>query len=183
MTDVTGILEAISRGDADADDLLPLVYEELQQLARSKLRNERNGHSLQATELVHEAYLRLAKGFAVDWDSRGHFFAAAAEAMRRILIEHARQRKTQKRGGDRNQITLLDGYLAKDASPDHILAVDEALQRLEEDDEVAAKIVKLRSFAGLGMDDIASALGIGKATVYRHWNYARAWLIAESDDR
>lgn len=181
MTDVTELLQEIRDGRGSAtDELLPLVYAELQQLAHARLRHEQPGQTLQATALVHEAYLRLVKDVDALWDSKGHFFSAAAEAMRRILIERARRRKTQKHGGDMNPISIDEGLLAIDDSPDHMLALDEALERLEKEDSLAAETVKLRAFAGLSMEDTANALGIAKATAYRHWSYARAWLIAET---
>lgn len=180
MTDITRILQQIDEGDPSlSGELLPLVYEELQQLARAKLSREIPGQTLQATDLVHEAYLRIVGNSRSNWDSRGHFFAAAAEAMRRILIERARRRKAEKHGGGLNRISFADDAFAVEVSPDRMLALDEALNRLASDDQLAAETVKLRAFAGLSMEETAKALGIASATAYRHWSYGRAWLIAE----
>jgi RNA polymerase sigma factor (TIGR02999 family) len=190
MTNVTCILSAIEQGDVHAaDQLLPLVYDELRKLAAQRLARERPGHTLQATALVHEAYLRLvgAEGAPVGWKSRGHFFAAAAEAMRRILVENARRRGRQKRGGSRARAELLETDLAVDDPPDEILEVDEALQRLAAEDPNAAELVKLRYFGGLSVEEAAEALGLSRATAYRHWAYARAWVrcqvLGTSDEK
>jgi RNA polymerase sigma factor (TIGR02999 family) len=186
MADVTQILSQIEQGDARAaEELLLLVYAELRRLAAQKLANERPGQTLDATGLVHEAYLRLfgsdgqADGDPQQWDSRGHFFAAAAEAMRRILIENARRKKRVKHGGDRQRITLLDEDLAIHDSPDELLALDAALTNLALEDSTAAQLVKLRVFTGLSIEQAAEVLGFSRATAYRHWNYARAWLRCE----
>lgn len=180
MNDITRVLKQIEEGDPSlSSELLPLVYAELQQLARARLSREAPGQTLQATDLVHEAYLRLVQDVESTWDSRGHFFAAAAEAMRRILIERARRRKADKHGGGLNRIAFADDAFAAEISPDRMLALDEALDRLAQDDELAAEIVKLRAFAGLNMDEAAKAVGVAPATAYRHWSYGRAWIIAE----
>jgi RNA polymerase sigma factor (TIGR02999 family) len=180
MSEVTRILSAIDHGEPQAaEQLLPLVYQELRRLAQQRLSREKPGQTLQATALVHEAYLRLVgTGDNLHWENRGHFFAAAAEAMRRILIETARRRKRQKRGGGA-RAELLEADLAVDDPPDEILAVDEALARLAAEDAQAAELVKLRYFAGLSVEEAAQALGMSRATAYRHWAYARAWVRCE----
>jgi len=156
---------------------LPLIYDELRKLAARKLWQAKPGQILQATALVHEAYIRLVDGEkAQHWNSRGHFFAAAAEAMRRILVEAARRKKQPRRGGDRRRISLEDGNAVAIERFDDVLAADGALQRLEESDPLAAKLVKLRFFAGLTMPEAAEALGIPLRTAERNWTYARAWL-------
>ena len=181
MTEVTRILAAIEQGDAKAaHDLLPMVYEELRRLAAGKIARELPGQTLQATALVHEAYLRLVDQDRIQrWDSRGHFFAAAAEAMRRILVENARQRGRQKHGGERVRVDLLEADLPVHTRPHEVLAVDEALARLAAEDSQAAELVKLRYFAGLSVEEAAQALGLSRATAYRHWTYARAWVRNE----
>lgn len=181
MSDVTRILNAIERGDAKAtDELLPLVYEELRLLAAQKLSHEPPGQTLQATALVHEAYLRLVGEQRQSWDSRGHFFAAAAEAMRRILVESARRKKTQRKGGDCRRVDLADsGAAAEDLRCDDLLVLDQALEKLSQKDEMKANVVKLRYFAGLTIEQTACSLGISPATAKRYWTYARAWLIRE----
>ena len=182
MTDVTRILNAIERGDAKAtDELLPLVYEELRLLAAQKLSQEKPGQTLQATALVHEAYIRLVGDDSQGWENRGHFFAAAAEAMRRILVENARSKQSLKRGGplrrvDLDRTALADG---SESAADHLIAVDEALERLARQDRVKAELVKLRYFAGLTGKQAARALGISPATADRYWKYARSWLRLE----
>jgi RNA polymerase sigma factor (TIGR02999 family) len=190
MNEVTRILSAIEHGDAHAaEQLLPLVYEELRQLAAQKLAQEKPGQTLQATALVHGAYLRLAASpgrksaeAPQHWDSRGHFFAAAAEAMRRILIERARHKQGEKRGGKRRRVELdaeaLLAAPADDAAED-LLALDEALHEFESEDPVKAKVVKLRYFAGLSLPAAAEALGISTATAKRYWVYARSWLYGK----
>lgn len=179
MTDVTRILSAIEQGDAHAAELLlPLVYDELRRLAAQKLAQEKPGQTLQATALVHEAYVRLV-GQEQCWDSRGHFFAAAAEAMRRILIDRARQKRAEKHGGSRKRLDIDALDLATTATPDQFLAFEEALTKLAQEDTAAAQLVKLRYFAGLTVDEAGKALGISMATAYRHWNYARVWLHSE----
>jgi RNA polymerase sigma factor (TIGR02999 family) len=182
MSDVTRILNAIEGGDAKAtDELLPLVYEELRLLAAQKLSHEVPGQTLQATALVHEAYLRLVGDEPQSWENRGHFFAAAAEAMRRILIDHARQRNAHKRGGDRERVDLGEVLLSDEGGQalDEIMAVDEALRRLEKKDKLKADLVKLRFYAGLTIEQSAQSLGISMTTAKTHWAYARAWLLRE----
>ena len=186
MSDVSRILSAIEQGDAHAaEQLLPLVYDELRKLAAQKLAQEKPGQTLQATALVHEAYLRLvASGDASTprdqhWDSRGHFFAAAAEAMRRILVENARHKQSLKAGGGMTRIDLDRAALAIDSEPDDLLALEEALTLLARDDAAAAELAKLRLFAGLTVDEAAAALGISRTSGFRHWTYARAFLQAE----
>jgi len=177
MADVTRILNAIERGDAEAiNTLLPAVYEELRQMAGRKLVSEDPGHTLQATALVHEAYLRLVGSDGSGWSSRTYFFGAAAEAMRRILVEHARKKKSKKRGGDRHRVDFMSADVMADESPDDLIAMDEALTKFSETDPVKAELVKLRFFAGLSFEQAAELLNISPATVRRHWNYARAWL-------
>ncbi len=181
MHEVTRILSAIEQGDPQAtEQLLPLVYDELRRLAAQRLAQEKPGQTLQATALVHEAYLRLVNtDQAQHWDSRGHFFAAAAEAMRRILVDRARQKRSEKRGGTRQRLNIDAIDLATPATPDQFLAFDEALVKLARGDPAAARLVELRYFAGLTVEDAGKALGLSTATAYRHWNYARAWLHAE----
>jgi RNA polymerase sigma factor (TIGR02999 family) len=181
MSDVTRILSAIEQGDPHAaEQLLPLVYDELRKLAAEKMTEEKLGQTLQATALVHEAYLRLVDTEkAQKWDSRRHFFAAAAEAMRRILIERARRKRTAKHGGQRRQVSLDDVEVAADARADDVLALDEALTRLAAEDPVKAQLVTLRYFAGLSVQQAADALGISRATADRYWAYARTWLYCE----
>jgi RNA polymerase sigma factor (TIGR02999 family) len=183
MSDVTQILSRIESGDsAAAEDLLPLVYDELRKLAAAKLAQEKPGQTLQATALVHDAYLRLVD---VDrpqqWDGRGHFFAAAAEAMRRILIEIARHKQSQKAGGELNRIDLNDAAISLAASPEELLDLDEALTRLIAENPQAGALAKLRLFAGLTVDEAAENLGISRRTGFRQWTYARAFLHAELD--
>ena len=181
MTDVTQILSRIEHGDpSGAEQILPLVYEELRKLAVAKLANERPGQTLQATALVHEAYLRLVDvGRAQHWDSRRHFFAAAAESMRRILVENARRKQRQKHGGGAKRVELGDDLCVTNTSPEQLLAVDEALAKLAEEDAIAAEVVKLRYFTGMSVAEAADALGIHRATANRHWAYARAWVRAD----
>ena len=182
MSDVTRILNAIEGGDAKAtEELLPLVYEELRLLAARKLSQEPPGQTLQATALVHEAYLRLVGGEPRTWENRGHFFVAAAEAMRRILVENARRKKRLKRGGDHQRISLDDDALSVEVKIpiDELLDLDEALDRLAKQDEMKANLVKLRCFAGLTAEEAAQALGVSSSTADEHWAYARAWLRLE----
>ena len=181
MSDVTHILSSIESGDpAAAELLLPLVYEELRKLAAQRLAQEQSSHTLQATALVHEAYIRLVDvEKAQHWKSRGHFFAAAAEAMRRIVIDSARRKASLKRGGNLQRAALDQIEIATSELPDKLLAVDEALIRLAQHDPVKAKLVELRFFAGLTIDEAALAMGISAATANRYWAYARAWLQAE----
>lgn len=179
MSEVTQILSSIQQGDPKAaDELLPLVYAELRRLAKAKFANEKPGLTLQATELVHEAFIRLV-GQETDWDSRRHFFSAAAEAMRRILIERARSRKTQKRGGNFERMDVDPGQLVADERDDELLEVNEALSRLAEVDVTKAELVKLRYFAGMTIPEAAQALGIGVSTAEKYWTYAKCWLRAE----
>jgi RNA polymerase sigma factor (TIGR02999 family) len=178
MSEVTRILSDIEHGEPQAaSQLLPLVYEELRKLAAQKLAQEKPGQTLQATALIHEAYLRLVDvDKAQHWNSRGHFFAAAAEAMRRILVENARRKRRPKHGGGRKRLDLADadpGYLA---NSDEILAVDDALEQLAAEDPQAARLVQLRYFGGLSVEEAAQLLGIARSTAYEHWAYARASL-------
>jgi RNA polymerase sigma factor (TIGR02999 family) len=181
MNAVTRILSAIEQGDPHAaEQLLPLVYEELRKLAAQKLAQEAPGQTLQATALVHEAYLRLVDvEKARHWDSRGHFFAAAAEAMRRVLIDNARRRRSQRRGGGGERRTLEGLEAAAPASDDELLAVNDALERLQQVDPPKAELVKLRYFGGLTIPEAAKVLGISVTTANRYWAYARAWLHEE----
>jgi RNA polymerase sigma factor (TIGR02999 family) len=179
VTDITRVLQAIEEGDGRAiDQLLPAVYEELRQLAARKLAREKPGHTLQPTALVHEAYLRLVGQEGANWKSRTHFFAAVAEAMRRILIENARRKHRLKRQGDRRQTALEPENLTVDDPPADILALDEALTRLAEKEPAVADLVKLRYFAGLTIEEAAEVIGIAPRTAHRYWSYARAWLFA-----
>lgn len=182
MRDVTRILSAIEKGDAKAaDELLPLVYEELRLLAVQKMANEQPGQTLQATALVHEAYLRLAGSESQHWDSRGHFYVAAAEAMRRILIDNARRKKSLRRGGAHKRVEFDTAILKSEKSDekDALIALDEALQKLTESDPVKADLVKLRYFAGLTIEEAAGILGISTATADRYWDYSKSWLRVE----
>jgi RNA polymerase sigma factor (TIGR02999 family) len=186
MTEVTRILSALEQGEPRAaEQLLPLVYDELRRLAAQKLAQERPGQTLQETALVHEAYVRLvgsgetAAGREPRWDGRGHFFAAAAEAMRRILIDRAREKRSQKRGGGRKRLDIDAADLAAHANPDQLLALDDALTKLSREDPAAARLVELRYFAGLTVEDAGKYLGMSTAAAYRHWKYARAWLHSE----
>jgi RNA polymerase sigma factor (TIGR02999 family) len=176
----TRILEAIQRGEPKgADELLPIVYDELRRLAARKLSDEKPGQTLQATALVHEAYIRLVGSGDPGWKGRGHFFGAAAEAMRRILVERARSKGRIKRGGDRRRVDIDPGLLASEDRPDELLALDEALTRLAAQDGPKAEVVKLHFFGGLTLPETARALGISLATAERRWSYARAWLRVE----
>ena len=183
MSDVTRILSAIEQGDPQAaEQLLPLVYDELRKLAAQKLAQEKPGQTLQATALVHEAYLRLVDvQKAQHWNSRGHFFAAAAEAIRRILVENARRKGRQKHGGDRRRVDLDAAVTVADPADD-LLALDEALGRLAAVDALAAKLVTLRYFSGLTMSAAADALGISLRSAERNWTYAKSWLHRELSD-
>ena len=177
MSDVTRILNAIDQGDQRAvDALLPLVYEELRVLASQKLYRELPGQTLQATALVHEAYIRLVGGEAPSFENRRHFFGAAAEAMRRILVETARHKKRQKRGGSNKRMELNDACLAVESAPDTLLIFDEALTRLSQIDDEAAKLVRLSFYGGLTLQQGADLLGISRRTAFRYWAFARAWL-------
>jgi RNA polymerase sigma factor (TIGR02999 family) len=181
MSDVTRILSAIEQGNGQAaEQLLPLVYDELRKLAAAKLAHEKPGQTLQATALVHEVYVRLVDVKQTQrWDSRGHFFAAAAEAMRRILIDRARRKQRPKHGGDRKRIDFDSAFPATSAAPDALLAMDDALAKLAEEAPEKAEIVHLRHYAGLTLAEAAELKGISLATAKRHWAYARAWLYNE----
>jgi RNA polymerase sigma factor (TIGR02999 family) len=177
MSDVTRILSAVGRGDARAaEELLPLVYDELRKLAAQRLAREAPGQTLQATALVHEAYLRLVGAQDPGWSGRGHFFAAAAEAMRRILVNRARDKRRLKRGG-RERVEVEDVAIAEEAGALDILALDEALDGLAREEPACAELVKLRFFAGLTQEESARALGVTRRTADRYWAFARAWLL------
>lgn len=187
MSEVTRILSAIEQGDSHAaEQLLPMVYDELRKLAAVKLAEEKPGQTLQATALVHEAYLRLVTSAnapsqggtkeGLRWDSRGHFFAAAAEAMRRILVNRARDHKRLKRGGSWKRVDLDRLAIVEDASDDDLIAIDDALERLAGEHQTAADLVKLRFFTGLTLEEAANALGLARRTADRYWAFARAWL-------
>jgi RNA polymerase sigma factor (TIGR02999 family) len=184
MADVTQLLDAAATGDPRAAaELLPLVYAELRKLAAERLAGEQPGQTLQPTALVHEAYLRLVGGLAPrDWNGRGHFFAAAAEAMRRILVDAARRKKAAVHGGGRVRVDLDRVEVTSDLPPDRLLALDEALDRLGRQDPVAGRLVQLKYFAGLSVEQAADALGLSRATAYRHWTFARAWLVCQLID-
>ena len=182
MSDVTRILAAIEHGDIRAvDELFPLVYQELRQLAAQRMSREKPGQTLQATALVHEAYLRLVGGEEQHWSGRGHFFSAAAEAMRRILIEKARRKQSLKHGGNRKRLDLNEAVLIddEDTPSEDLIALDEALEKLSQKDKVKAELVKLRYFAGLTIEQAANILGISRSTADEHWAYARSWLRME----
>jgi RNA polymerase sigma factor (TIGR02999 family) len=186
MTDVTRILSAIEQGDSHAaEQLLPLVYGELRKLAAQKLAHEKPGQTLEATALVHEAYLRLVanpgreSGEEPRWNTRGHFFAAAAEAMRRILVEQARRKQADKHGGGRLRVDLPEDLAAPEVRSDELVALDEALTRLEGHDPDAARLVKLRYFAGLSHQEAAEALGVSRGAADRLWALGRAWLFRQ----
>ena len=185
QSEVTLLLSRIDNGDAAAaDELLPILYDELRKVAARKLGSENQGHTLQATALVHEAYMRLVGGGnPTHWNSRGHFFAAAAEAMRRILVDHARKKKTRKRGGDLFRSELPDELIADSNDAEKLLAMEKALSRFEVEEPQKAKLVKLRFFAGLTIAQSAMALGVSETTADRHWAYARAWLQKEMKAR
>jgi RNA polymerase sigma factor (TIGR02999 family) len=178
MSDITQILSAIEQGDAHASSqLLPLVYDELRRLAAARLAHENPGQTLDATALVHEAYVRLVgEENEQRWNSRGHFFAAAAEAMRRILVENARRKRRIKHGGDRERAEIDLTSLATRMSSEEMLALNEALEMLQEHDPVKARLVTLRYFGGMTIEQAAQALGISRVTAHRYWTYARAWL-------
>jgi RNA polymerase sigma factor (TIGR02999 family) len=186
MNDVTRILNAIEQGDDDATDtLLPLVYDELRQLAAQKLSHERPGHTLQATALVHEAYIRLLGSEVSSFTNRNHFFGAAAEAMRRILVDRARSKKRLKRGGAHQRIEINDACIAVESAPDALLILDEALTQLAQIDPEAAKLIQLSFYGGLTLEQGAEVLGVSLRTAYRHWAFARAWLydaVAKDDE-
>ena len=180
MSDVTRLLEAIQHDDPKAaEELLPLVYEELRKLAAQKMSNEAPGQTLQPTALVHEAWIKLTKPGPQDWNSRGHFFCAAAEAMRRILIDRARMRKRERHGQGLQRVDLDQVDVAVTADDDTLLRINEALDKLAAEAPDKAELIKLRFFVGLSIDDAAATLGISPATAKRHWAFARAWLFAE----
>ncbi len=180
MSDVTRMLHGIGQGDPKAgEDLLPLVYDELRKLAAARLAGEGNAHTLQPTALVHEAWLRLAGAEKGAWENRGHFFGAAAEAMRRILIDRARRKQAQKRGAGLAAIDLDSVDVAATADDETLLRIDEALQKLAAQDAPAAELVKLRFFAGLSYEEAARAMGVSERTAKRCWTFARAWLYRE----
>jgi RNA polymerase sigma factor (TIGR02999 family) len=179
MSEVTRILTAIEKGDVRAvDKLFPLVYQELRRLATQRMSKESPGHTLQATALVHEAYLRLVGSENQNWSGRRHFFSAAAEAMRRILIENARRKKSLKHGGGHKRVDFNEAVLTNDnyTSPEDLIALDEALEKLSDKDKISADLIKLRFFAGLTMEQAADILEISRRTADRNWAYARAWL-------
>ena len=184
--EVTRLIGAARGGDAQAaDQLLPLVYEQLRQLARQRMASQPADHTLQATALVHQAYLRLVGGKQIDYAGRSHFFFAAAEAMRQILIDHARARAAPKHGGGRRRLqiqSVLDLAAADEARIPEILALDEALSRLQQQSPDTAAMVRLRFYAGLSVDETAQALGVSPRTVKRDWTFARAWLLRELND-
>ena len=178
MAEITRVLEQLHAGDVEAKDrLIPLVYEELRAMARAALGRERPGHSLQATDIVHESYMRLVATSDRSWEGRRHFFFAAAEAMRRVLIEHARARTRVKRGGRRVRVDLSSVDLAADHDLETVVALDDAICRLEKEDTQAAEVVRLRFYAGLNVEETAEAMQISERTVKRDWAYARAWLF------
>lgn len=180
MTDVTRILNAIEQGDTKSvDELLPLVYEELRFLAAQKLSQERPGQTLQATALVHEAYIRLVGDETHNWKGRRHFFLAAAEVMRRILIENARRKRRIKRGGDRHRVNLEEVNVVFETPSENVIVINEALIKLSKEDPIVADLVKLWYFAGLTLEQTAGILGISRRTAHRYWDYARAWLHQE----
>jgi RNA polymerase sigma factor (TIGR02999 family) len=180
MSDVTRILEALEQGDPHAaDELLPLVYEELRKLAAVRMARENPGHTLQPTALVHEAWLRLVGDEKVRWDGRAHFFGAAAEAMRRILIDRARRRNASRHGGDQQRVDLDGMEIAAPDDDDQLLAVNEALEKFAAQDQIKAELVKLRYFAGLTVEEAAQVLRISEPTAKRYWAFAKAWLHRE----
>jgi RNA polymerase sigma factor (TIGR02999 family) len=185
MGEVTQILDAIERGDSQAaEQLLPLVYDELRRLAAQKLAGEAPGQTLQATALVHEAYLKLVgPELRRAWNGRAHFFAAAAEAMRRILIDQARRKHRVRHGGGRHRVPLQEADLPADLPADDFVALDEALTRFAALDPTKAELVKLRYFAGMSLEDSAAVLGLSRATASRYWTFARAWLIDALDEK
>ena len=184
MSEVTRVLSAVEAGDPSAAaELLPLVYDELRQLATARLADEKPGQTLQATALVHEAYLRLVDVDRVPhWDSRAHFFAAAAEAMRRLLIDQARRKRRPKHGGGRTRVSLDEALCLGETPDDDLLALDEALQRFAREEPAKAELVKLHYFAGLSLEEAAACLGISPATAKRYWAVARAWLFDALSD-
>jgi RNA polymerase sigma factor (TIGR02999 family) len=181
MNDLPQILNVVTGDPTRAEQLLPLVYDELRKLAAEKIAHENPGQTLQATALVHEAYLRLSAGNR-DWNGRGHFFAAAAEAMRRILIENARRKRRLRHGGKFQRLAWDEADALAAGSSEELLELDDALEKLAQHDSEAASLVKLRLFAGLSIEQAAEALGLSRTTAYRHWTYARAWLYSQLHD-
>lgn len=180
MNDVTQILQAVEGGDRRAvEDLLPLVYSELKKLAATRMAHEAAGHTLQPTALVHEAWLRLVKDEGRSWQNRAHFFNAAAEAMRRILIEHARRKSAVKHGGGQQRLDIADLECAAQSPDENILLIDEALEKLASQHPERAKIVVMKFFGGMTNEEAAAAMGIGERSVYRHWECAKLWLFDE----
>ena len=178
MSDVTLVLEAVRRGEKQAsDELLPIVYEELRRIAAARMARESAGHTLQPTALVHEAWLRLIESSSQTWENRAHFFGAASEAMRRILIERARRKSRCRHGGGQNRVNLADLDVAAALPDDKILLVDEALERLKEEDAQTAQVVVLKFFGGLTNEEIVQIMGTSYRTVRRQWSYAKAWLF------
>jgi RNA polymerase sigma factor (TIGR02999 family) len=183
MGDVTRLLDSLKQGQTGATDkLLPLVYEELRRLAASKLHREPSGQTLQATALVHEAYLRLLGDESVSWNSRGHLFAAAAEAMRRILVENARRKQSQRRGGGHQRQAMHDSHISTEDPGEDLVAIDEAIKKLADQKPVVAEVVTLRYFGGLTLEKIGEIKGLSGRTVRRYWRYARLWLYREISD-
>jgi RNA polymerase sigma factor (TIGR02999 family) len=184
MSDVTQMLQAVGRGEARAtEDLLPLVYDELRRLAAGRMAQEAAGQTLQATALVHEAWLRLVSDGERTWQNRAHFFGAAAEAMRRILIENARRKSRLKRGGDRVRVDISELNLAEPTPDDRILLINEALERLEAEDPERARIVVMKFFGGLTNQEVAETVGVTERTVERHWAFAKAWLFRSIQEK
>lgn len=182
--DVTLLLSALTRGDEGAaSKLIPVVYDELRRLAASYMRRERVDHTLQATALVHEAYLKLVEQRSVNWQSRAHFFGVAAQLMRRILIDHARGHSRQKRGGDEKKVSLDEAFVFSEQLADELLAVDDSLNQLAKIDPRQAKIVEMRFFGGLSVEEAAEALGVSPKTVKRDWSVAKAWMYADLKER
>jgi RNA polymerase sigma factor (TIGR02999 family) len=180
MADVTQILSQIESGDPTAaNELLPLVYDELRKLAAERLNREKPGQTLQATALVHEAFVRLVGSPNTRWDGRGHFFAAAAEAMRRILVESARRKQRIKHGGECRRLDLDEDGLVTNLPPDELLLLNDAIESLAAHDPKAAELVKLRYFVGLSIEEAADSIKLSRTSAYRHWTYARAWLISQ----
>ncbi|MEM7456365.1 MAG: ECF-type sigma factor [Planctomycetota bacterium] len=180
--EVTLLLEKAGQGEAITDELLPLVYDELRKLALAQMQRETPGQTLQPTALVHEAYLRLVGNPDLQWDSRGHFFGAAARSMRQILINRANKKKAEKHGGGLHRQELDDAFFANEPPPDRILALDAALEKLEQMDERKGRVVMLRYFAGLSIEETANAMDLSPATVKREWQFARTWLHREMTD-
>lgn len=182
--DVTLLLSALTRGDdGAASKLMPVVYDELRRLAGSYMRRERSDHTLQATALVHEAYLKLVEQHSVDWQSRAHFFGIAAQLMRRILIDHARGHSRDKRGGEHQKVSLDEAFVFAEQRADELIAVDDSLNRLAKIDPRQARVVELRFFGGLSVEEAAEVLGVSPKTVKRDWSVAKAWLYADLKER